>query len=121
MNRCVLIIDDDQGFAELLKGILEQADYAVRTVFNAESGLEVLQRQTIDLIVTDQRLPGGLSGIEFVSRIRERGIDLPVIMVSGYLDDHSIRDLIRDGVAGVFIKPLNIFSISFLCTKSWEV
>jgi len=111
MNKCVLIVDDDQEFIELLQGIFSQADYTVHTAFEAESGLEVLKSEPIELIITDQRLPGGLCGSDFIVKIREYDTNLPVIMISGFLDDDTIRELIRDGVEGVFIKPLNIFSL----------
>lgn len=111
MNKCILIIDDDQDFNQLLKGIFQQANYTVHTAFSADQGFEVLERAPIELIVTDHRLPGGITGTEFLAKLRERGIDLPVIVVSGFLNDEAIRELIRDGVAGIFIKPLNIFSL----------
>lgn len=111
MNKCVLIVDDDQEFSSLLRGIFQQAGYTVHTALDADLGLELLQREPIQLVVTDERLPGGMSGSELIHKSRELDLDIPVIMVSGYLNDEAIRDLIRDGVDGVFIKPLNIFSL----------
>ncbi|MGC9450951.1 MAG: sigma-54-dependent transcriptional regulator [Oceanipulchritudo sp.] len=111
MNKSILIIDDDQDFSQLLRGIYQQADYTVHTAFSADQGFEMLERAPIELIVTDHRLPGGITGTEFLAKLRERGIELPVIVVSGFLNDEAIRELIRDGVEGIFIKPLNIFSL----------
>lgn len=111
MNRSILIVDDDPGFSDLLKGIFEQADYTVHTAFSAEQGLEMLEKVNISLIVSDHRLPGGITGTEFLTLLRNSGVNLPVIVVSGFLNDEAIRELIRDGVAGIFIKPLNIFSL----------
>ena len=111
MNKSILIVDDDQDFSDLLKGIFQQADYTVHTAFSADQGFELLKSAEIELIVTDHRLPGGITGTEFLAQLREQGIDLPVIVVSGFLNDEAIRELIRDGVAGIFIKPLNIFSL----------
>ena len=111
MNKSILIVDDDQDFSELLRGIFEQAGYTVHSAFSAEQGFEMLQRSEIDLIVSDHRLPGGITGTEFLAKLREQGVNLPVIVVSGFLNDEAIRELIRDGVAGIFIKPLNIFSL----------
>lgn len=111
MNKCVLIVDDDQEFSSLLRGIFEQADYTVHTSETADRGLETLQHESIGLVVTDERLPGGMSGSDFIRKFRGMDIKVPVIMVSGYLTDDAIRELIRDGVDGVFIKPLNIFSL----------
>lgn len=111
MNRNVLIVDDDQEFTALLRGVFEQAGYKVHSAFDAEQGFSLIQNESIDLLVTDQRLPGGMSGSELIEKLRSVNSQLPVIMVSGFLNDDSIRDLIRNGVQGVFIKPLNIFSL----------
>lgn len=111
MNRNVLIVDDDEEFSGLLKGIFEQADYTVHAAVDAERAMEVIHSQSIGLVVMDQRLPGGMLGSDLLARFRQNDMTIPVIMVSGYLNDDAIRDLIRDGVEGVFIKPLNIFSL----------
>lgn len=111
MNKSILIVDDDQDFSDLLKGIFQQANYTVHTAFSAEQGFDLLKTEHIELIVTDHRLPGGITGTEFLAKLREMGVSLPVIVVSGFLNDEAIRELIRDGVAGIFIKPLNIFSL----------
>jgi DNA-binding NtrC family response regulator len=111
MNKCVLIVDDDLEFSSLLRGVFEQAGYTVHTAASADLGLQLIKKEPIQLVVTDERLPTGMSGSDLVRKLREMNLNLPVIMVSGYLNDDAIRDLIRDGVAGVFIKPLNIFSL----------
>jgi two-component system response regulator HydG len=111
MNRNVLIIDDDEDFSQLLKDIYEQADYTVFTAVNSDGALNVIQNNPVNLVVTDQRLPGSLSGTDIIQKVRDMGFSVPIIMVSGFLDDDAIRDLIRDGVEGVFIKPLNVFSL----------
>lgn len=118
MDKTVLIVDDDQEFSLLLKGIYEQADYTVYTAVSADQALEVIRDNPIQLVVTDQRLPGGISGSDLISRLRQMEVSIPVIMVSGFLNVDSIRQLIREGVAGVFMKPLNIFS---LLKKSSEI
>ncbi len=111
MNKSILIVDDDQDFSQLLRGVFEQGGYTVFTAFSAEQGFQALEREHIELVVTDHRLPGGITGTEFLRQLRDRGITLPVIVVSGFLNDEAIRELIRDGVSGIFIKPLNIFSL----------
>lgn len=111
MDKRILIVDDDQGFGDLLKGVFEHAGYTVHLCLNAEAALELLETVTVDLLVTDQRLPGLLNGTDLIGKFREKGLDTPVIVISGYLDNEAIRGLIRDGVVGVFIKPLNIFSL----------
>ncbi|MFW6354177.1 MAG: response regulator, partial [Verrucomicrobiota bacterium] len=110
MAHRILIVDDDQEFNVLLTDVFSQADYEVETCGDASSALERLAAGGIDLLVTDFRMPGP-SGLDLVRRVRELQRELPIIMVSGYLDNGMIRDLIRLGVGGIFMKPLNIFSL----------
>lgn len=110
MGYRALIVDDDQDFCNLLNDVFAQADYEVTAATSSVEALQLSRQHYFDLIVTDQRMPE-LSGLEFIRRIREVRADVPIIMVSGYLDNQTIRELIRQGVGGVFMKPLNIFSL----------
>lgn len=109
--RNILIVDDDQIFSSLLSDVFKQAGYAVEQASSADAALEILRSgAAFDLVVTDQRMPG-TSGTEFVRKLMGSHKRLPVVMVSGFLSNDDIRQLIRDGIGGVFIKPLNIFQL----------
>lgn len=110
MGKRILILDDDADFNSLLTDVFQQADYTVTSVQDPQKALKIFGEDTFDLIVTDQRMPT-LTGQEFVRQIFKIRPGMPVIMVSGYLDNETIRTLIREGVGGIFIKPLNIFSL----------
>ncbi|NBD38850.1 MAG: response regulator [Verrucomicrobia bacterium] len=110
MSKRILIIDDDLEFSRLLTGVFEQAGHEVLSVVDAEAGLAKVESEAVDLVVTDLRLPEQ-SGLDFIRSVRSVNEDLPLVMVSGFLDDDAIRDLIRHGVNGIFTKPLNIFSL----------
>lgn len=110
MSKRILIVDDDGEFNNLLTDVFRQAGYEVTTEEHPDEAEEQLNAQHFDLVVTDQRFPQG-SGIDLMRRIRKQKPEMPVIMVSGYLDNDTIRDLIREGVRGIFMKPLNIFSL----------
>ncbi len=111
MGKRILILDDDVDFNGLLTDIFQQADYEVVSQHHPEKALKVFEDDgKFDLVVTDQKMPV-MTGVEFMQRVREMDTEVPVIVVSGYLDNDTIRDLIRDGVGGVFLKPLNVFSL----------
>lgn len=110
MTKRILILDDDTEFNQLLTDIFRQADYEVESSEAGLRALELMAEAAFDLVVVDHRLPQ-MSGLEFVREIKNKGYQLPILMVSGYLDNDTIRDLIRLGVSGIFIKPLNIFSL----------
>jgi DNA-binding NtrC family response regulator len=107
----ILIVDDDPIFSSLLGDVFKQAGYAVESASSADAAMETLKAGTpFDLVVTDQRMPG-TTGTEFVKKLLQLRPGLPVVMVSGFLKSEDIRHLIRDGIGGVFIKPLNIFQL----------
>lgn len=110
MPYSVLILDDDADFNSLLTDIYEQADYVVTSMTNPFEALEVFRETEYDLVVADRKMPE-MNGAEFMKRIKEMRPKVPVIIVSGYLENDTIRDLISEGVGGVFLKPLNIFSL----------
>src|SRR5690606_24425232 len=51
------------------------------------------------------------TGADFVRQLMQLGRNVPIVMVSGHLDSETIRFLIKQGIGGVFMKPLNIFSL----------
>lgn len=110
MGKKILILDDDVDFNNLLTDIFIQADYDVTSERDPLEALRLFQMTHFDLVVTDQKMPG-LSGEQFIRKIKQMRPEVPVIMVSGYLDNDTIRSLIKEGVGGVFLKPLNVFSL----------
>ncbi|MGZ0708328.1 sigma-54-dependent transcriptional regulator [Coraliomargarita sp. W4R53] len=110
MPYSVLILDDDADFNSLLTDIFEQADYIVTSLTDPIEAVEVFRDTDYDLVVTDHKMPE-MTGAEFMKVIKKMKPEVPVIMVSGYLENDTIRELISEGVGGVFLKPLNIFSL----------
>lgn len=110
MAKSILILDDDLDFNSLLTNIFSQASYNTASFHAPEKALEALEKQEFDLVVTDYRMPN-ISGVEFVQMVKRKRPHLQIIMVSAYIDSESIRKLINIGIAGVFLKPLNVFSL----------
>lgn len=83
IRKKLLVVDDDPPMRTMLCEILEMANYEVITVENGMVALEILQQQSIDLVITDVMMPQ-MSGIELTQKIRERyGAERPVILTSG--------------------------------------
>jgi len=110
MGHRILILDDDVDFNSLLTDIFSQAGYDVTPELDPQKALALIREFQFDLVVTDQRMPG-ISGKDFLRELKKVQPRTPIIMVSGFLDNETIRELIREGVGGVFLKPLNVFSL----------
>lgn len=107
MPKRILILDDDQDFTGLLRDIYKQSNYDIITQHDPIKALERIRAEHFDLLVTDHRMPG-MTGDLLVRELRNSHPTLPVIVISGFLDNDAIRSLIRDGVGGIFMKPLNV-------------
>ncbi len=110
MSHRILILDDDRDFNTLITDVYRQADYEVKSVLSPTKALREFEEEHYDLVVTDQRMPE-LKGTEFVRKVFAIRRETPIIVISGYLDNDTIRDLIQQGVSGIFVKPVNIFSV----------
>ena len=71
MSYHVLVVDDEKNIRRTLEMVLTGEGYRVTAVATAEEGLELLEREEIDLAILDVKLPG-ISGIDALKRIRER-------------------------------------------------
>jgi DNA-binding NtrC family response regulator len=119
MGHRILILDDDMDFNSLLTDIFSQAGYDVTPELEPQKALALIREFQFDLVVTDQRMPG-ISGKDFLRELKKVQPRTPIIMVSGFLDNETIRELIREGVGGVFLKPLNVFSLLKRTSKLLE-
>jgi CheY-like chemotaxis protein/anti-sigma regulatory factor (Ser/Thr protein kinase) len=91
----VLVIEDNDASREIMRSILEGADWAVKEAENGKIGLEQFEDEQPDLILLDLMMPV-MDGFEFVSKLRrlEKGKDVPVIVISAKdLSDEERRQL----------------------------
>jgi two-component system nitrogen regulation response regulator NtrX len=103
----VLIIDDESGIRESLKGILEDEGYAAAGAESGESGLEVLRKKPVDVVLLDIWLPG-MDGLDVLEKIKEKDDAPEVIMISGH---GTIETAVRATKLGAFDfleKPLSL-------------
>ncbi|TWJ19455.1 HD domain-containing phosphohydrolase [Geobacter argillaceus] len=104
----VLFVDDEESILRSLNRLFMDEEFLVLTANSGEKGLTVL-RETggVGVIVSDQRMPG-MSGVEFLSRSRERAPDALRIVLTGYADINATVEAINKGGAYRYItKPWN--------------
>ena len=79
----ILLVEDDPGVARLEQLRLERAGYTVAVAATAEEGLLEIADDRFDLIVLDQQLAPGTSGLDFFRAIKAAGCNVPAILVTG--------------------------------------
>jgi two-component system nitrogen regulation response regulator NtrX len=103
----ILIIDDEPGIRKTLASILEDEHYRVYTAEDALIGLDILDREPINLVFLDVLLPK-LGGIEALERIRKQRPELEVVVISGHANvDMAVR-AVKLGAFDFLEKPLSL-------------
>ncbi|MDX1593933.1 MAG: sigma-54 dependent transcriptional regulator [Gammaproteobacteria bacterium] len=102
----VLVVDDEVRSQEALARTLMES-FEVLTASDAEAAVKVLEREWVRVVLCDQRMPG-TSGVELLTRVRERWPDVVRIIISGYTDTEDI-------IAGI-----NEAGIYQYITKPWQ-
>lgn len=104
-DKTLLLVDDDAHVLASLKRVLCDEGYIILTADSALQGFELMALNQVGVIVSDLRMPG-MSGAEFLSRVRELYPDAVRILLSGHADMDSLTDTINRGAIYKFlIKP----------------
>ncbi|PTA68288.1 response regulator transcription factor [Deinococcus arcticus] len=99
----VLVVDDSVSVRKALERILAPQGFAVRMADSAESALNTLDPMP-DMILADILMPG-MSGLELTRILGDRGVTIPIMLMSGIVDDVTQRDAQSAGACGVLRKP----------------
>lgn len=102
----ILIVDDSPATREVLERNLRAEGHEVHSAANVAAALQVLGRASIDLVVTDLRMPGG-DGMELVRHVRDQYRGVGVIMVTGFATVGGAVSAMREGVDDYLPKPFS--------------
>ena len=103
--RRLLLVDDEPNIVAALKRLLRSEQYQIFTAHSGPQGLELLAEQPVDVIVSDQRMPG-MVGADFLRKAREQYPETIRIMLSGYTELQSVTDAVNEGAIYKFLtKP----------------
>jgi two-component system, chemotaxis family, CheB/CheR fusion protein len=83
-GESVLVVEDNPALRRVVTRQLGELGYRVLAAENAAAGLELLDRQSIDLLLTDIVMPGGINGRELARRARQRWPDIKIVFTSGF-------------------------------------
>jgi len=100
----ILVIDDEPAIRRFLRTSLGAEGYDVLEAEDGETGLAMLRRNAVDLLVLDLGLPG-MDGLEVLGKLRESGSSLPVIMLSSRTDETGKVKALDIGADDYVTKP----------------
>jgi DNA-binding NtrC family response regulator len=119
MTHNVLVVDDEPKLCDLLASALSQNDIQVFTAGNGLHALAVLEREEIDLVITDWRMPG-MDGPQLLAEIRQRFAQLPVIVMTAYSTVKNAVQSMRNGAYDYISKPFDIDELDITVHKALQ-
>jgi two-component system response regulator AtoC len=103
----VLIVDDEANMRRVLEIMLARRGYRTLAAVDGLDAWEQLQEGGIDLVVSDLRMPR-LDGIELLRRLRDAGLDLPLILMTAHGSLESAVEALRLGACDYLLRPFDV-------------
>jgi len=106
-NPSILIVDDELLIRDLLYDFFSEQGWSISVADNGEKALAMLKERTVDLVLTDIKMPQ-MDGLTLSGRMKEEYPEIPVVLMTGYPSIDSAIQAIRTRVADYIVKPFNI-------------
>lgn len=103
----ILVVDDDPFVRRIIKRLFKKTIFTVIDVATAEEAMNSITLTVPDIILLDVGLPG-MNGKVFAREMRKQEIDVPILVISGKGDAHTVRHLASLGVVGYVKKPFDL-------------
>jgi DNA-binding NtrC family response regulator len=115
----ILCVDDESSIGLILEDTLTRAGHHAISARNVAEAMQVLSRETVDLIISDYRMPG-LTGLEFLALLQGEGVDIPLIMVTGYGSIEHAVAAIKAGAIDYITKPIRTQQLELAVEQALE-
>jgi len=104
MEGRVLVIDDDAGVRKVLRRILTAEGFDVEEANDAFQALDALDASPPDAALLDIKMPG-MDGLGLLDNLRQRGLEIPIVILTGHGDEFTSSECLQAGAAGYLTKP----------------
>jgi DNA-binding NtrC family response regulator len=118
-ERVILVVDDEQAQRTVLAGFLRKRGFEVVQAASVEAGLAEVTAHTVDLAITDLRMPGG-GGLDLLEGIRRINPEVPVIVMTAFGTVASAVDAMKRGAADYLTKPIDLDELDVLIGRTLE-
>jgi two-component system nitrogen regulation response regulator NtrX len=103
----ILVIDDETSIRKALKEILEYESFEVSEAEDGAAAIKIVEKENFDLIFCDIKMPR-MDGIELLSRLKEKGVESPIVMITGHGSVETAVDALKKGAYDFIQKPLDL-------------
>lgn len=116
----ILIVEDEAKMRRLLELNLGEEGFTTFSAEDAENGLKLLRDNSIDLVVTDLKLPG-MNGLEFLQAIKRQNAALPVVVMTAFGSVETAVDAMKAGASDYVLKPFSLAEMRMVIHKELDV
>jgi DNA-binding NtrC family response regulator len=115
----ILIVEDEAKMRRLLELQLADEGFHATTAPDAETGLQLLQKEQFDLVVTDFKLPG-MTGLEFLQAVKRANAAIPVVIMTAYGTVESAVEAMKVGASDYVLKPFSLAELVLVIRKELD-
>jgi DNA-binding NtrC family response regulator len=115
----ILIVEDEPKMRRLLELNLGEEGFTTHAAADAESGLKILNREKIDLVVTDLKLPG-MNGLDFLQAIKRADAALPVVIMTAHGSVETAVEAMKMGASDYVLKPFSLAEMVVVVRKELD-
>ncbi|MBV8553244.1 MAG: sigma-54-dependent Fis family transcriptional regulator [Acidobacteriaceae bacterium] len=115
----ILIVEDEDTVRHVMETVLRKAGYHTSAAPTAERAMEILQREPVDLVITDLHLPGA-SGIDVLKSVRSDNAGTTVIVMTAFGTIQSAVEAMKAGAYDYLTKPIHPYELKALVNRALE-
>jgi DNA-binding NtrC family response regulator len=116
----ILIIEDEAKMRRLLELNLGEDGFKTVSAADAEAGLQLLVSESVDLVLTDLKLPG-MSGLELLQAVKRQNAALPVVVMTAFGSVETAVDAMKAGASDYVLKPFSLAEMRMVVRKELDV
>jgi CheY-like chemotaxis protein len=99
----ILLVDDEADFTRPMSAWLNSEGYSVTIAEDGGAAINLIRENPPDIVFLDLKMPG-MDGAEVLRNIRAFNKDIPIIIITAYVDDPKVQEMGEHGISGVFYK-----------------
>lgn len=115
----ILLVDDEEIFSDNMARLLQNRQYKVTAVYNGESAIKALEKDSFDVIVLDLKMPG-MDGIATLKEIKSLGLFTETLLLTGHGSIDAAVEAIRLGAYDFLSKPCEIDELVEKIEGAWQ-
>jgi len=116
----ILIVEDEAKMRRLLELNLGEDGFSTLSAEDAETALQILRHETVDLVLTDLKLPG-MGGLEFLHSVKDSSPAVPVVVMTAYGSVETAVEAMKRGASDYVLKPFSLSEMRLVVRKELDV